>query len=393
MLILACSAAAEPFEYMIALTRQDVSMDWWYAVPQPFAPEINQISRVAKGEYFRIIPFFKNYGIDTNGNANITFDFELVRPDGSINESIKGCAGHDGKASVSELIPSHAVLNLCFDSEDPYGEYTINVTAYDHVSSLTNRQTVVIEQNKYSVYKMTEAVQEELFLTYAAVPSPSRALSSFLQTEHSFFTEENEPIWSAIWFYKTIFENNDYLIPHLLEGFPSASLKHQRDTILVLALMNKTDKLPKLSGELKAIQRVMESGRIPDPYDDIMTGKQIDMLWAEYFATGTIKPIRQLVTSLNLADYLGTLEKIKTGELDSDQLEVYRAGMLEATFQSALWSLRANCKQSPLLFHYCVGILNSEELEKTAQSCLGMLLQSVAEVTSAKSDSKKEGTP
>ena len=101
------------------------------------------------------------------------------------------------------------------------------------------------------------------------------------------------------------------------------------------------------------------------------------MLWGEYFATGTIRPIRQLVTSLSLVEYSGTLEKIKAGELDPKKSEVYRAGNLEAVFQSALWSLRSNCRQSALVFQYCVRILNSEELEKNAQSCLAMLLKSI----------------
>jgi hypothetical protein len=388
-LFFAGTAIADPFEYSIALTRQDPSMDWWYAVPSEFTPRINQINCVAKGEYFRVIPFFKNYGIDTNGYANITFDFELLRPDGSIVESINAYAGYDGKVMVPELTPSHAVLNLCFDDNDPYGEYAINVTAYDHVLVATNHQTVLIEQKKFAFEVLTSEQRDDLFLKYALAPNPSRALSAFLQTEHSFFTNKNEPIWAAIWFFKTIFENNSYLIPHLLESFSTTSLKQQRDTILVLALMGKTDLLPKTSGELKTIQRIMEAGRIPNPYDEITTGKQLDMLWAEYFATGTVKPVRHIVTALNLVENRGTLDKIQAGELDPENLATYRAGMLEAIFQSALESLRSNCKKSPLVFHYCVGILDSEELEKNTQACLGMLLQSITNET----DLKQEGVP
>lgn len=362
-------------------------MDWWYAVPEPFTPTISKISSVAKGEYFRIIPFFKHYGITTNGTARITFDVEVVRPDGSVDEALTACAGHAGKASSSNLIAGQAILNLCFDAEDPYGEYKINMTAYDHISAVTNRQTVVIEQKPFTMERIKAAEREVLFSSYALAPDPSHALSAFLQTEQSFFNEENEPVWSAIWFFKTIFEQNDFLIPHLLRGFASSSQKQQRDTIFVMALLNRTDELPKLSGKLKSIQRVIESGRAPDPYAKITTGKQLDMLWAEFFATGSIKPIRHLVTALNLVEHQGTLDKIKSNELDPDQLEVYRAGMLEATFQSALWSLRINCTRSPLVFHYGVGILNSEELEKPAQSCLGMLLQSIADET----DSKNKG--
>ena len=386
-LLLAISVGAEPFEYMVAVTRQDPSMDWWYAVPEPFVPRISSINSVAKGEYFSIIPIFKNYGVNSNGMANITFDLEVVRPDGSIDESVQGCTAHFDDAIPSNLIPSQAVVHLCFDPEDPYGEYEINVIAYDHVLGATNRQGSVIRQQAFEIEKSMQNERDALFVEYATAPNPSRALSSFLQTEHSFFTEENEPVWSAIWFFKTLFENNGYLLPHLLDAFPQGTFKQQKDTILVLALLNKSSMLPKLSSELKTFKRVMEAGRIPDPYGITTSGKQLDMLWAEYFATGRIKPIRQIIHSLDLVGYVGTLDKIKSGELDPEIPEVYRAGTLEAVFQSALWSLRSNCNQSPLAHHYCIGILESEELEKPIQSCLSMLLKSIAD---APSNSRKE---
>ena len=379
ILFLVITASGEPFGFMITPTRQDASLDWWYAVPEGFTPKISLVSSVAKGEYFNIVPFFKNYGVTSNGEARITYDIEILRPDGSTDEAMQGCDGHTGKASPPNLIAGRAVLRVCFDPEDPYGEYTINVTAYDHVSSQTHRETVRIEQAAFAIETLSEPEREELFLHYAETPNPSRALAAFLQTEHSFFGENQEPIWSAIWFFKTVFENNDYLIPHLLEAFSRGTPKQQKDIILVLALMSRTDELPILPSPLKTFEQIMKAGRIPDPYSEITTGKQLDMLWAEYFATGRIKPIRQLTTSLNLVKHLGTLDQIKDDELDSKDPEVHRRGMLEAVFQSALWSLRSNCESSPLLFPYCVNILDSEELDPRAQRVFAMLLQSIAE--------------
>ena len=375
--LLSSAVFAEPFNCMVALTRQDPSLDWWYAVPQEFTPQLSQVSTVAKGEYFCIIPMFRNYTTDSNQEARISFDIEVIRPDASIDVSLDQCDGHQGRATPPLLLPSQAVLNLCFDPEDPYGEYKINVTAIDHVAGRTHIQSETIVLEKFTQVQMTEVEREDLFWGYATAPDPAKALSAYLQTEQSFFNEEGEPIWSAIWFFKTIFENNEYLIPHLLNEYASASRKQKRDIILVMALLDQLDRLPRMSGELKSFQRLMEAGRIPNPYDEITTGKQLDMLWAEFFATGTVKPIRQIVSSLTLVEHVGTIDKIKSGELDAETLEVYRTGILESVFQSALWSLRSNCKQSPLVFHYCMGILHSEDLDKPAQSCLSMLLQSI----------------
>jgi hypothetical protein len=381
LFLIFCASAYAEFDTMVALTRQDPSMDWWYAVPAEFTPKVSTISRVTKDEYFRIIPFFNNYGIDSNHAAFISFDVEVIRPDGSIDISMPECEGHSGPIQSDTLLPASAILNLCFDPEDPYGDYRIRVTSEDHVSNETIVQEQVITLEEMTLEKLTNEERDQLFFNYVTAPDPSRAFAAFLETEHSFFNEDSEPIWSAIWFFKTIFEKNPYLLPHLQEVFSAGTKKQQRDIILLLALLDKSELLPKISSDLKTYQRGVEAGRTPDPYDEITTGKQLDMLWAEFFATGTVKPIKQIISSLALVEYLGTLDKIKSGELDVDELEVYRAGMLESVFQSALWSLKSNCKECPLVFQYAVGILNSGELEKPIQSCLGMLLQSITNET------------
>ncbi len=378
LFLAAAPLQAEPFDCMITTTRQDASLDWWYAVPEPFIPRINKANHVANGEYFRIIPFFKNYGVDSNQQAHITFDIQVVRPDGSIDESLTDCVGYNGATTASNLLASCAVLDMCFDPEDPDGIYSIQIVAYDHINSATNRQTTTVEQQPFKLQTLTAEQRDQLFFTYPTAPDPSRALASFLHTEHSFFNEETEPIWSAIWFFKTVFEENEFLLPHLLDAFPKGTPKQQRDTILLLALLGKADQLPRISGELNQFKRMVSSGRVPDPYDEITTGKQLDMLWAEFFATGRVKPIRQLVSALNLIEHAGTLDKIKDETLDPKNLEVYREGQLEAVFQSALWSLKSNCSQTPLIFQYCVGLLESDSLEKPVQRVLGQLLESVS---------------
>lgn len=366
-------------EFMVAVTRQDPSMEWWYAVPRPFTPNLSTIRSAPKGEYFCILPIFKSYGTDSNSTANITYDIEVVRPDGSIDVSLPGCIAHHDIAQPPNLIPSQAVVRMCFDPEDPFGTYKINVTAYDHVSGQTNSAATSIEQEPFKVETLSQKERERIFVEYPAHPNPSKAFAAFLQTTHSFFNKENEPIWSAIWFYKTVFENNEYLIPHLLKLYPGSSPKQKKDIIMLLALLDKLDELPRLSSELRVFKRVVEAGRVPNPYATITNGRQLDMLWAEYFATGRVKPIRQVLEALELVEYVGTLEKIKNGGLDKADPNVYRQGMLEAVFQSALWSLRSNCAQSPLVLHYCYGILEAEELEKPAQSCLALLLKSLNE--------------
>ncbi len=377
ILFVLIAAGAAAFECEVVLTKQDASMDWWYAVPVGFEPEVTRVDRVNKGEYFRIIPFYEGCAVDGYSAARVSFDIEITRPDGSTAESVKGSDGLSGAVAPSGRIPSMAILNPCFSASDPYGAYAVNVTSVDHVAGITNTQSKTVHLVEFRMETLSEEERGRLFLTYPTAPEPAKALAAFLQTEHPFFMEDDEPVWSAIWFFKTVFENNEFLIPRLVEAFPRGTNKQRRDTILVMALMGRLDELPALSTHLKAFSKVMAAGRVPDPYGDIITGKQLDMLWAEFFATGTVKPLRRVVESLRLVEHVGALEKIKSGELDPKNPEVYRAGLQEAVFQSALVSLRSNCQTSPLTRQYCVGVLQSDSLDARAASCLAMLLKSI----------------
>ena len=114
LLFLSSFVTAAPFDCMVGITRQDPSLDWWYAVPQEFVPHINRISSVSKDEYFCILPIFRNYMTDSNEQARITFDVEVIRPDGSVDVSLEKCDGHVGSATPPLLLPLTSGIESVF---------------------------------------------------------------------------------------------------------------------------------------------------------------------------------------------------------------------------------------------------------------------------------------
>lgn len=68
----------------------------------------------------------------------------------------------------------------------------------------------------------------------------------------------------------------------------------------------------------------------------------LDMLWADFFATGEAVPIRRIVVALNYEKYSGALDRYaKSEKTEKDRDEA----MLEAVFNAARWSLESNAKQ------------------------------------------------
>lgn len=65
----------------------------------------------------------------------------------------------------------------------------------------------------------------------------------------------------------------------------------------------------------------------------------LDMLWADFFATGEAVPIRRIVVALNYDKYSGALDRYaKSERIEKDRNDA----ILEAVFKAATWSLESN---------------------------------------------------
>ncbi|MFH2045923.1 MAG: hypothetical protein ABIK92_12340 [Pseudomonadota bacterium] len=365
------------FDLLLILTQQDLELNWWFDVPSQFGPKLSPISEVAKGEYFKILPIFNNYETTPKNEVNITYDIEIIRPDGTVDESVKNITGFKGPAPGPYLLPSLGITTVSFDPEDPYGEYTVNISAYDHVKKQKVNKSQKITLKEFRI-KELEGSLVEWYLTYPTHPKPSFALSAFINSPRPYLDEKGQPLWSALWFYKIIYSENGFLIPHTVEFYKTnATRQQQKDIILLFYLLNNT-KMLSVNDEFKEYLAGLKKLNIPNPYKEIETGDQLDMLWAEFFATSRVKPVRQIITALNLSGYAGTLDKVKSGELKKSD-KVRKEAMLGAVFQSALWSIMSNCKQSPLLFQYCAGLYEHGQLNEVEKGYIGAMLKKVSE--------------
>ena len=385
-----CALAEEQnadFNFRFFLTQQDEYMDWWYAIPSRFGPHISEINNVAKKEYFKIMPFFNNYGRDEKNNVEITYDLTILRSDHSIYEQIKNIEGFSGKFKNSYLIPAKDRLVVCFEPEDNWGDYIVKIEAFDKIK---NQKVVQEKKINLKPFELPQVEKDEMewIFTYPSAPTPEKAMAGFLNASRPYIGKDGDVLWSAIWFYRKVFEENDFLIPETIKFFKEeANIQQKKDIILLFSFLNMTKKLD-LKGDLKKYSKEVKRIKILDPYSKIINPDQLDMLWAEFFATARVKPIRQIISSFYLSKYMGTLKKVKKQELDVNSKKVEKEVMFEATFSSALWSLESNCSQSSLLYQYCVGIIESKELNDNEKGYLGSILNSVYEKSKKEKEQK-----
>jgi hypothetical protein len=68
----------------------------------------------------------------------------------------------------------------------------------------------------------------------------------------------------------------------------------------------------------------------------------LDMLWADFFATGEAAPVRRIVVALNYDKYSGALDRYaKSEKTEKDRNDA----ILDTVFKAAMWSLESNAQQ------------------------------------------------
>ena len=368
-----CRAAESGnFEMVLFVTRQDSSMDWWDKVPPRFGAHVSQVDSVPKGAEFLILPAFRHFGLADDGTVDITYDLTVLAPDGEVDESAADLTGRKGRTEPGGMLRAEAVAGVSFDPEDAYGEYTIRVTAYDHVTGQQVEETRPIELRPFSLPEV-DLADDEWFFFYPDNPRPAAALARLLEFDGILWREER-PIWSLVWFCKIIFEKNRYLLPHMMEAFEGTTPMQKKSIILLLSVMEAPPELPDLSPALREFRDEVQAIATPNPDGTPRSGDQLDLLWGGFFATGRVKPLRRIIQAFEYFEYAGEREEPRAGDQDKQSGEGQEKVYLQAVFRTAVWSVRSNCINSPLVFHYCHYLHRHGELSEKERYALGHVL-------------------
>jgi hypothetical protein len=97
----------------------------------------------------------------------------------------------------------------------------------------------------------------------------------------------------------------------------------------------------------------------------------LDMLWADFFATGEAVPVRRIVVALNYDKYSGALDRYaKSEKTEKDRTDA----ILEAVFKAATWSLESNARQHRRVGEILEQIYFSGGLTQSEQIWLSAIL-------------------
>jgi hypothetical protein len=386
------AASKQEFSIFVAPSLNSDNMDIWYRTPHESAPFIHTVSSVTQGQPFQLLVFASGYSLDENKRADMSYDMQVYDPSGKPTEDhLADMEVYKGKVgNSSALLLSHQYPKIVFTRKYPLGTYTINVTAHDHIANKTLSISKTVTLEPFTLPKRFESDEAaaKWMMGYHRAQTPSKAIPAIFRAVHT------DKKWlhrnlNILTFFRHILRHNPYLVRRIAEHASDFSQEDMKKILTVAAIMNPREVQPlvkPLKGDLLTYYQHARNIRIPSTDGEITTATQLDILWSEFLATGTYRPIQKIVSALALQKYRGTLDKIKAGELDKNDPEVRKHAYLDATYGSAVWSLISNCKQMDLVFQYCIYIYQNEPLDKEIKGQLYALLKIAQEKRKKASD-------
>lgn len=392
------ASQAVKFDTMVVPSLMDSDMDGWYKIPPNSGPNIHKAYSVYRDQIFNLLIFFRGYTADKENKLHIRYDVQVYDPMGNPTDDKKTdvLAYHGPLGNPEALVLNQQYLKIVLTEKYQLGTYKIKVTAYDKISGDTFTSETPIELVPFTFPAKFESQEKAgaWIMDYYLNPTPVKAISC-VQT-----IIQPNPEWlgenlNILTFFRRIFSDNPFLFKNIAKHFNSFPVEDQKKFLIIAAISDDSALEPLISDsshqKLKKMYNIAKGLKFLDISREINSAVQLDILWSEFLTTGKYDPIRKIVSALSLNKYKGTLEKIKTGQIELTS-EIEKAAHLEATHRSAVWSLISNCKQMPLVFKYCVFIYENEDLDESIKNQLGAILSVAQEEINKKSETTKSNT-
>ena len=385
-------ALGSDFGGAISCTIQYAHEDIWARTASETGVIAVNADELVPGQQLDVVVAFGGATTDRSGNTDVTYDVKITKPDGSESVAGKDLIAHRGRATNPKLV-SHPteMLKLSFSPKDAPGKYRIAATIKDHVAKI---EVSVAQEVKLLPDTSAEPLPaiftdgdfSNWLMHYYLKPEPRLALTILQWISKNKKVSENANAWPAILGqYEMILRDNPWLVPTFMARLAnSGTPTDERATLLyVLAYVYREQdnfalNLPESDREYFQLARHQHW---PDPSREIVEAGQLDTLWGRFFGTGAYAPIESLVAVLDYHVYHGKLEEFKKLSVKPAHppVEVYK----DVIFGAALWSLKSNAQQHPLVRDYCGTMLRNY---KGTDSDIRVLLAMVVGATVHTSD-------
>lgn len=368
------------FDYLLTATTADSNLDIWHRTLRNTALAIPPAYNIYKEQPFQVLLIFQGFGLGPNGKADVTFDIKIFDPDNVEilqDKGMIGIRGEDFESGVLALGASQ--ISLMFEPTDPFGVYRIETLAHDNISGKKKKRRMDLRLVPFGFAQPlgSVAAYQQWLENYYRNPDPARALLAYLQFAEVENNITNQLQFSQIAFFSYLLNKHPFLLKALSDSYAGSAPDMKLKILFMLAIMDYRDApyLGTLSEQEKAFFEAIRFIYPPNGYDPIISPQQLDVLWAEFYASGRYEPIAQIVSGLKLAEFEGSLVEYESiGESEDADEKAKQDAFREVLFQSVRWSLLNNMRQHPLVRAYCDYILQEGDLDENQKQQLAGII-------------------
>lgn len=373
VLFIGSSLSAQQMRSNVVLSDDYSFRDKWYKIPSQSIPIISDINKTYKHQKFYFLIYLGGFQVDNNSMAHVSHSVKALAPDGSQYFSF------DSIYTITYEVPNPNIFLLCnsrleisFEDEDSKGTYTISGDITDNLS----KETIHFEKK----IELIEFIEKEAFTNdslygewmqnYFKSPKPEYALSNFMKFVAN---QKNNNVNLSNSFYIELFKTNNFLMNHLIDKYNDCSKSVQNDILKMYVYANIEDSLFLNSINSNQRKYIDSLRKEQNPYiiDIVNRPKQLDLLWAKFFASGSFEPIKKIVSTFKYAKYIGSLEKL--GPVD-DINKLNKDCWKELVFKASMWSVKANVNSYNLVRDYCKFLYLDDETSVEAKKVLSLIL-------------------
>ena len=379
----------DAFAAMLYVSIQDPSMEWWFNVPANAAPHISELKKIFFNQEFSLFPFANNAKVK-DGKFEMSYRITMQSPDGKSTDLVRDAKFDGTKVSDDIIVACPDVIDFKLDRRFPEGLYKFKMSATDKISGETSEYENHIRLTEWSAPATfaDKKLVAEYVRAYSLQPSPDILYSIVFSNDFDLEQKgaPNSLNYTYLGFIKAAFKKNMFLLSQIRDTFKSMSDINRAKFILILALLDaEAVDETQLTEVEKQYQKKIRTFKMPNPYgkwDPFLGAAQIDMLWGEFFANGTYRPIRRILNILSHAKdaaFADGLAEKRQAPKTREEWDRYMFGRL---YKAALKTVAINASKYPLVEQYCAWALQHGDIPKVSYEVLSPLLEHIREMKS-----------
>jgi hypothetical protein len=375
--ILVITAHAFAVDFVLATSFDQAFPDKWTHSSPKTPPYLSNRDTVYAGMPWRIHVLFKEYSRDYSGNADLSFSYKILKPNGTMYYDTTEIQGVSGSiTNDTGPLLSHRIPIVSFSRKDLPGKYHLIVTAEDKISRAkrTKEKTIILSKYPTTAPSYFTDISFNVWIhSYCLDPDPGRAITAFSYFIGSKMSDNDAIFWPVFYFFQCLFSDNPPLVQKLAGTIPKSTPRLREYTVFLLRTIQirKSDiEYPIPDSLWIKFDKAAATG-FSGPFTDAFRVKSNQLVESAFYYYGKYSMIRLFIDCLGTDTPAGYEAFIKHCKVYGDECPEVLDKETALQFCSDAHKILGKAYlKHPLITAYCNYAFENDHLETNARNAL-----------------------